>query len=142
MRGSIENSNRRIGSRDHGCGCEDPACQTLKVGRGLIARRHQKNARGMTLPEAILFVTRTPLVWARRLFMVTLLTHSRHHFVRAYPSGAERRAHHSIEPSCVQSQNERERNPSATSMPHFKTLYYGGIPLHFRGVNVYSTRLP
>ena len=135
MRGSIGRSIRRVGSRDHGCGWEDPGSQTLKVDRDLITRRHKKNA-GMTLPEAARFVTRTLLVRTGGLFMVTLLTHSRHHFVRAYPSGAERRAHHSIEPSCVQSQNERERNPSATRMPHFMSLYHGAVyTLLVRGVN-------
>ncbi len=124
MRRSIESSKGRIGGRDHEYGWEDPACQTLKIVRGLIARRNQKNTRGMTMPEAVRFVTRTLLPWAWHLFMVTLLTHCRGHFVRGYPRGAERRADHSIEPSCVQSQNERERNPSATRMSHFMPLYY------------------
>lgn len=140
MRRSIERSIRRVGSRDYGCCWEDPGSQTLKVDRDLITRRHQKNARGMTLPEAAPFMTRTLLVRTGGLFMVRLLTHSRRHFVRAYPSGAERRAHHSIEQSCVQSQNERERNSSATRMPHFMSLYHGAVyTLLVRGVNESST---
>lgn len=136
MRRSIESGKGRIDGRDHEYGWEDPACRTLKIGRGLIARRNPKNARGMTMPEAVRFVTRTLLVWTCRLFMVTLLTHCRGHFVRAYPRGAERRAYHSIEPSCVQPQNERERNPSATRMPHFMPLYHCKVyTIHCRGIN-------
>lgn len=137
MRRSIESSNRGIGGKDHGCEWEDLACQTSKVGRGLITHRDQKTARGMTVPEAVLIVTRFLIARARGLFVVVVLTHCRAHFVRADPGGTERSADPRVEPSYVQSQNEREGNPSPSRMPHLTPLYLRGLYAgHFRGVNI------